>query len=215
MRGRRAFVILTIYLVLLAGFAWMVELIIERSSSSALRRLGGVRLGRDRAGHLRGLLMLETLQVVVPRARLDRRRDQPRAREADARPARRHADLVARHRHRQAVQRARLRLAADRRVDPAHRLRVRLRRRRSRRRPPRLPRPDRRPRSASGPSGCSGSSLVKRTQAATAISVFAVLFADHRHAVRARLLAGHGHVATTATRRRADQGAAAGRRSPT
>ena len=34
MRGRRAFVILTIYLVLLAGFAWMVELIMERSFSS-------------------------------------------------------------------------------------------------------------------------------------------------------------------------------------
>ncbi|MEA2608445.1 MAG: hypothetical protein QOJ75_688, partial [Chloroflexota bacterium] len=34
MRGRRAFVILTIYLLLLGGFAWMVELIMERSTSS-------------------------------------------------------------------------------------------------------------------------------------------------------------------------------------
>ena len=31
MRGRRAFVILTIYLLLLGGFAWMVELLMERS----------------------------------------------------------------------------------------------------------------------------------------------------------------------------------------
>ena len=34
MRGRRAFVILTIYLVLLGGFAWMMELILERTYSS-------------------------------------------------------------------------------------------------------------------------------------------------------------------------------------
>ena len=31
MRGRRAFVILTIYLLLLAGFAWMVETLMERT----------------------------------------------------------------------------------------------------------------------------------------------------------------------------------------
>ena len=34
MRGRRAFVILTIYLLLLGGFAWMVELLMERSYST-------------------------------------------------------------------------------------------------------------------------------------------------------------------------------------
>src|SRR5712691_6930396 len=34
MRGRRAFVILTIYLLLLGGFAWMVELIMERNATS-------------------------------------------------------------------------------------------------------------------------------------------------------------------------------------
>ena len=34
MRGRRAFVVLTIYLLVLAGFAWMVELILESQYSS-------------------------------------------------------------------------------------------------------------------------------------------------------------------------------------
>jgi hypothetical protein len=34
MRGRRAFVIISLYLVLLAGFAWMVELIMERTYST-------------------------------------------------------------------------------------------------------------------------------------------------------------------------------------
>ncbi len=47
MRGRRAFVILTLYLLLLGGFAWMVELILMRAPASAIgvRRLGGLRLG--------------------------------------------------------------------------------------------------------------------------------------------------------------------------
>ena len=53
MRGRRAFVILTIYLLLLGGFAWMVELIMERTYTLGLRRLGGLRVGVDRPGHLR------------------------------------------------------------------------------------------------------------------------------------------------------------------
>src|SRR4051812_32404439 len=34
MRGKRAFVILTIYLLLVAGFAWMIESISERSFAS-------------------------------------------------------------------------------------------------------------------------------------------------------------------------------------
>ena len=38
MRGRRAFVILTIYLLLLGGFAWMIELILERNASSGNSR---------------------------------------------------------------------------------------------------------------------------------------------------------------------------------
>ena len=63
MRGRRAFVILTIYLLLLGGFAWMVELIMERTYSSGFGGSSDVRLGGDRPGHLRGLLMLQTLLV--------------------------------------------------------------------------------------------------------------------------------------------------------
>ena len=34
MRGRRAFVILSLYLILLGGFTWMVELIMERTYSA-------------------------------------------------------------------------------------------------------------------------------------------------------------------------------------
>ena len=34
MRGRRAFVILSLYLLLLGGFTWMVELIMERTYST-------------------------------------------------------------------------------------------------------------------------------------------------------------------------------------
>ena len=46
MRGRRAFVILTIYLLLLGGFAWMVELIVERTYSSGF---GGTSAIGDRS----------------------------------------------------------------------------------------------------------------------------------------------------------------------
>jgi ABC-2 type transport system permease protein len=64
MRGRRAFVILTIYLVLLAGFAWMVELIAEQGFRSA--RFGGSSSFATSAigqAIFAALLMLETLQV--------------------------------------------------------------------------------------------------------------------------------------------------------
>lgn len=63
MRGRRAFVILTIYLLLLGGFAWMVELIMERSASSGsggTAAYAGASIGQ---GIFAALLMLETLQV--------------------------------------------------------------------------------------------------------------------------------------------------------
>ncbi len=119
--------------------------------------------------------MLETLLVVFLAPACDGRRDQPRAREADARHAHRDADLVARDRPRQAAERADLRLPPDRRLGPAHRGRVRLRRRR--------------PRTTScaatssciatalglGSFGLFCSSIVKRTQAATVITVFGVL----------------------------------------
>ncbi len=142
MRGRRAFVILTIYLLLLGGFAWMIELILERSASSGFgsSTYAGASIGQ---GIFAALLMLETLQVAFLAPVGDGRGDQPRTREADARPAGGHADLVDRHRPGQAPQRPRLRLAPDRRLDPAHGRRLRVRRRRPRRRPARLHRPRR------------------------------------------------------------------------
>ena len=62
MRGRRAFVILTIYLLVLGGFAWMVELILERNISSGFgsSTYAGASIGQ---GIFAALLMLETLQV--------------------------------------------------------------------------------------------------------------------------------------------------------
>jgi ABC-type transport system involved in multi-copper enzyme maturation permease subunit len=62
MRGRRAFVILTIYLLLLGGFAWMVEVLMERNATSGLgsSSYAGASIGQ---GIFAALLMLETLQV--------------------------------------------------------------------------------------------------------------------------------------------------------
>ena len=52
MRGRRAFVVLTFYLLLLGGFAWMVEPLVERarpergaSGGSVGLRLGAIGQG--------------------------------------------------------------------------------------------------------------------------------------------------------------------------
>ena len=64
MRGRRAFVILTIYLVLLGGFAWMVELIMERSYSSGFGASAAFASAQIGQVIFAALLMLETLQVV-------------------------------------------------------------------------------------------------------------------------------------------------------
>jgi ABC-type transport system involved in multi-copper enzyme maturation permease subunit len=63
MRGRRAFVILSLYLVLLAGFAWMVELIMERTyqgTSGGNVAFATAAIGQ---GIFAALLMLETLLV--------------------------------------------------------------------------------------------------------------------------------------------------------
>ena len=43
MRGKRAFVIITIHLLLVAGFAWMVETLMERTARSARRPRSGGR----------------------------------------------------------------------------------------------------------------------------------------------------------------------------
>lgn len=63
MRGRRAFVILTIYLLLLGGFAWMVELIMERTYSFGFGGNGSYATAAIGQGIFAALLMLETLQV--------------------------------------------------------------------------------------------------------------------------------------------------------
>ena len=63
MRGRRAFVILTVYLVLLAGFAWMVELIMERTYSTGFGGNAAFTTAAIGQGIFVGLLMLETLLV--------------------------------------------------------------------------------------------------------------------------------------------------------
>ena len=63
MRGRRAFVILTIYLLILGGFAWMVELIMERSYSFGFGGNGSYATASIGQGIFAALMMLETLQV--------------------------------------------------------------------------------------------------------------------------------------------------------
>ncbi|HEX5149533.1 MAG TPA: ABC transporter permease [Candidatus Limnocylindrales bacterium] len=63
MRGRRAFIILTIYLLLLGGFAWMVELIMERTYSFGFGGNGTYATASIGQGIFAALLMLETLQV--------------------------------------------------------------------------------------------------------------------------------------------------------
>jgi len=64
MRGRRAFVILTIYLLLLGGFAWMVELLMERSYGSGVGSSAAYASASIGQGIFAAILMLETLQVV-------------------------------------------------------------------------------------------------------------------------------------------------------
>lgn len=64
MRGRRAFVILTIYLLLLGGFAWMVELLMERSYSTGFGSSAAFASAAIGQGIFAALLFLETLQVV-------------------------------------------------------------------------------------------------------------------------------------------------------
>jgi ABC-type transport system involved in multi-copper enzyme maturation permease subunit len=63
MRGRRAFVILTLYLVLLAGFAWMVELIMERTYSTGFGGNATFATAAVGQGIFVSILMLETLLV--------------------------------------------------------------------------------------------------------------------------------------------------------
>ncbi len=64
MRGKRAFIVLTIYLVLLAGFAAMVEILIERSFTTGFGGSAAFASAAIGQGIFTALLMLMTLQVV-------------------------------------------------------------------------------------------------------------------------------------------------------
>jgi ABC-type transport system involved in multi-copper enzyme maturation permease subunit len=64
MRGRRAFVILTIYLVLLGGFALMVETLIERGYQTGFGGSSAFASAAIGQGIFAALLFLMTLQVV-------------------------------------------------------------------------------------------------------------------------------------------------------
>lgn len=63
MRGKRAFVLLTIYLVILGGFAWMIELLLEQALSNnfGAQTFATAQIGR---GVFIALLLLETLLVM-------------------------------------------------------------------------------------------------------------------------------------------------------
>lgn len=64
MRGRRAFVVLTVYLVLLGGVAWMIELFLERVMTSSFGSFtsASTEIGR---GVFIGLMLFETLLVTL------------------------------------------------------------------------------------------------------------------------------------------------------
>ncbi len=64
MRGRRAFAVLTIYLLLLAGFALMIETLIERSYTTGFGSSSAFASPAIGQGIFAALLMLMTLQVV-------------------------------------------------------------------------------------------------------------------------------------------------------
>lgn len=64
MRGRRAFVILSLYLVLLAAFAWMVEVSMERTYSTGFGGIATFATAAIGQGIFAALIMLETLLVV-------------------------------------------------------------------------------------------------------------------------------------------------------
>jgi ABC-type transport system involved in multi-copper enzyme maturation permease subunit len=64
MRGRRAFVIITIYLLMLGGFAWMVEVLMERSFQMGFGNSAAYASASIGQGIFAAIMMLETLQVV-------------------------------------------------------------------------------------------------------------------------------------------------------
>lgn len=64
MRGRRAFVVLTLYLFLLGGFAWMVELLMETSYQNSFGQSAAFASASIGQAIFAAMIMLETLMVV-------------------------------------------------------------------------------------------------------------------------------------------------------
>jgi ABC-type transport system involved in multi-copper enzyme maturation permease subunit len=65
MRGRRAFVIVTAYLLVLAGFAWMMALILEREYAAALGGSAAFASAQIGRGVFGALMILQTVLVIV------------------------------------------------------------------------------------------------------------------------------------------------------
>ncbi len=65
MRGRRAFIILTVYLLLLAGFGWMMELILERQFAGTTAGSAAFASAKIGQGIFTAMLLLETLLVIA------------------------------------------------------------------------------------------------------------------------------------------------------
>jgi ABC-type transport system involved in multi-copper enzyme maturation permease subunit len=65
MRGRRAFVILTVYLILLATFAWMMQLILEQEYGRTMGSSAAFASAQIGRGVFGALMMLETLLVAA------------------------------------------------------------------------------------------------------------------------------------------------------
>jgi ABC-type transport system involved in multi-copper enzyme maturation permease subunit len=65
MRGRRAFIILTVYLILIGGFAWMSEILQEKLYAGAFANQATFASAAIGRGVFGAILLLETLLVVV------------------------------------------------------------------------------------------------------------------------------------------------------
>ena len=152
----------------------MFELIIEPGSNNFGAPAPRPSPARDRPGLFAGLMMLVTLRscscpLVGLHGGISLEREKQTLDLLVTTPI-----SLALDRRRQAALRADLRLPPDRRVDAADRRRLRVRWRRPRRRAPWLHRPARH-RVRAWAFGLFCSSLVKRTQAATAITMFGVM----------------------------------------
>ncbi|TAK01026.1 MAG: ABC transporter permease [Chloroflexota bacterium] len=69
MRGKRAFISVTVYVILVAGFAWMVGRILEENAQNQMMFGGGFNASVQSAGIGRGifiaLMFLQTLMILV------------------------------------------------------------------------------------------------------------------------------------------------------